>query len=160
MSRKHGLSSEQKIFNFKPVSAIRSRFNASRLKPTAKLAIPHSFAEPKLLSERASSPTTARRTPAFPAAASTLFTAADGYRIALLFLSRGRDQWNAPFNANMIVWQESQAGGMPALGGFQTGTSCRDHRPCPETVNELTFDAAKFRMAVGFPLIRNACLPG
>ena len=64
------------------------------------------------------------------------------------------------FNANMIVWQESQAGGMPALGGFQTGTSCRDHRPCPETVNELTFDAAKFRMAVGFPLIRNACLLG
>ena len=94
MFRKHRLSSEQKIFNFKPVSAIHSRFNASRLKPTAKLAIPHSFAEPKSLSGYASSPT-ARRTPAFPTAASTLFTAAGWISNRPSFLSRGRDQWNA-----------------------------------------------------------------
>ena len=95
MPRKHRLSSEKKIFNFKPVSVIRSRFKASRLKPTAKTIIPHSFAEPKLLFERASSPTTAHRTPAFPTAASTLFTAAGWTSNRPSFLSRGRDQWNA-----------------------------------------------------------------
>ncbi len=120
MSRKHGLSSEQKIFNFKPVSAIRSRFNASRLKPTAKLAIPHSFAEHKLLSERASSPTTARRTPAFPAAVSTLFTAAGWISNRPSFsVPRTRSMECGHLEPKIIACPENCAGGMRMLGGFK-----------------------------------------
>ena len=63
------------------------------------------------------------------------------------------------FETNMIAYPESCAGGMRA-GRLQTGAAGRDHGPRPKAVSELPFDAAKFRMAVGFPLIRNVCLLG
>ena len=156
MPRKLRLSSEERIFNLKPFSTIRSSFNALQLKPTTKSIFPYSPAEANSASRQASA--AACSTPAFPTAAPTLLTAAGWTSNRPSFLSRGRDRWNAGhFEPKMIACPESCAGGMRA-GRIQTGAVGRDHGPCPKAVSELPFDTANFRIAVGYS-VNPKCLP-
>ena len=65
-----------------------------------------------------------------------------------------------PFRTEDYCLSGELRGWNARAGRLQTGTSGPDHGSCPETVSELPCDAVNFRMAVGFPLIRNACLLG
>ena len=84
----------------------------------------------------------------------------DGYRIALLFCPEDAINGMRPFRTEDYCLSGELRGWNACAGRRQTVTAGRDHGPCLKAVSELPFDTANFRMAVGFPLIRNACLLG